>query len=586
MSRKSQLLPVAESYAKAGLSVIPIKPDGTKAPAVAKWKPYQRRRATGKELRAWFGQSAKSPNGIAVVCGSVSGNLEVVDVDAPELGPSLMAAIKSQSRGLVKRLSQVATPSGGLHLYYRCKTIEGNQKLAMRAADSNGRTGKKTLIETRGEGGYVVAPGSPANCHSLGKPYKHVAGPPLCKLTMLTEAEREIVLDAARSLNEAIEPAQANGQGPPGASNRPGDRFNRQADWGSILEPRGWTKAAESNGEIRWRRPGKSQGWSATTGHCSNGQSGDLLYVFSGNAAPFEAGRAYNKFAAHALLNHNGDFCEAAGELDGQQGQRRTANLLVELASDVELFHTPKREAFATFPVNGHVETAPVRSRPFRHWLAHRFYQRERRTANQQAMNEALDAIEGRAQFDGAEIPVHTRLAASGGKVFLDLGDEHWSNVEISAEGWKILASSPVKFRRTPGMQPLPIPVVGGNIDELRRYVNVCETDWRILRLRLIGNVTFVDDLVASRGRFGELRPERLFLNFPAGERAVELPVSGIGQIKSVHQVFHGFLKMGNSAGREAVGQGTFSTDFASHVRHDDSDSVVAIGDELSCRLD
>ena len=38
----------------AGLSIIPIKPDGTKAPAIPSWKQYQDRIAASAELFEWF----------------------------------------------------------------------------------------------------------------------------------------------------------------------------------------------------------------------------------------------------------------------------------------------------------------------------------------------------------------------------------------------------------------------------------------------------------------------------------------------------------------------------------------------------
>ncbi len=40
----------AQEYTRAGLSVIPIKGDGSKEPALLTWKPYQTRTATEQEL--------------------------------------------------------------------------------------------------------------------------------------------------------------------------------------------------------------------------------------------------------------------------------------------------------------------------------------------------------------------------------------------------------------------------------------------------------------------------------------------------------------------------------------------------------
>jgi hypothetical protein len=52
----------------------------------------------------------------------------------------------------------------------------------------------------------------------------------------------------------------------------------------------------------------------------------------------------------------------------------------------------------------------------------------------------------------------------------------------INRDGWQIITTPPAKFRRTSGMLPLPSPVSGGSIDELRRFVNVgTDQDWRLM---------------------------------------------------------------------------------------------------------
>jgi hypothetical protein len=39
-----------------------------------------------------------------------------------------------------------------------------------------------------------------------------------------------------------------------------------------------------------------------------------------------------------------------------------------------------------------------------------------------------------------------------------ELGDEHWRAVAIGSDGWRVLGCPPVRFRRSPGMLPLPVP--------------------------------------------------------------------------------------------------------------------------------
>ena len=65
-----------------------------------------------------------------------------------------------------------------------------------------------THIESKGNGGYVLAPRSPPCCHPNGKPYEQAAGPSLPDIPRISPDERDDLLDAARSL---IGLATANG---------------------------------------------------------------------------------------------------------------------------------------------------------------------------------------------------------------------------------------------------------------------------------------------------------------------------------------------------------------------------------------
>jgi putative DNA primase/helicase len=67
-------LALAKRLVASGLSIIPIRNDGTKAPAV-KWKEFQSSIANPDDIIRWFGPG--SQYGIAIVTGAVSGNLEV-----------------------------------------------------------------------------------------------------------------------------------------------------------------------------------------------------------------------------------------------------------------------------------------------------------------------------------------------------------------------------------------------------------------------------------------------------------------------------------------------------------------------------
>ena len=157
---------------------------------------------------------------------------------------------------------------------------------------------------------------------------------------------------------------------------------------------------------------------------------------------------------------------------------------LVELAEADELWHTGgQTEAYATLLINDHAEHCPIRSSTYRQRLAHRFYMRYGKAPGNQALTDALSVIAGRAMFDGTEHPVFVRVADHDGRVYLDLANTTWQVVEIDADGWSIIDSKdcPVRFRRPKGMGALPTPIAGGDIGELRRFVNVDDAGWALL---------------------------------------------------------------------------------------------------------
>lgn len=161
------------------------------------------------------------------------------------------------------------------------------------------------------------------------------------------------------------------------------------------------------------------------------------------------------------------------------------ADLLVEIASDAELFHTPgghDAEPYATVTNDGHAETWAVNSKGFRRWLARVYYQEHSKAPATQALQDALNVIAGRALFDGEEITVAVRLAEFEGAIWLDLADEQWRAVCITDDGWSVVTEHPVRFIRPRGMLALPEPVRDGDIDELRELVNVPgDDDWALL---------------------------------------------------------------------------------------------------------
>lgn len=351
----TQQLAFAQAFAAAGCCVIPTRPDGTKAPAVD-WKAYQRQHPTVDQLNAWFRDGGYP--GLGVVCGTVSGHLEMLELEgrAAHLGEQLATALADHDAAdLWARLCGgylERTPSGGFHWLYRVAGADPrrNTKLARRPstpdeleawkqrehakADETIAAGPardarhqridtttavdvpQVLIETRGEGGYVVTAPSNGTTHPSGQAWTLLAGGP-AQIPTITAAERDLLFGVCALFDQMPTTAAPPTSTPAGTSYageaRPGDDFNQRATWEEILEPHGWTRARRLGRGWAWVRPGKHtrDGFSATTGQANDA---DRLYVFS-SSTTFGTERPYSKFAAYAHLEHGDDLATAASAL-------------------------------------------------------------------------------------------------------------------------------------------------------------------------------------------------------------------------------------------------------------------------------
>ena len=156
-------------------------------------------------------------------------------------------------------------------------------------------------------------------------------------------------------------------------------------------------------------------------------------------------------------------------------GRESQATAIVRLATEsgADLWHTPAGNGCITFAVNGHREHHPLASRATRDHLTRIFYFDSRTAPNATAMQAAIGTLSGIARFEGGEHDLHIRVAGHRGCIYLDLADRQWTAVEISANGWRLIREPPVRFRRTRGMLPLPVPAPGGSLAEMRPFVNV-----------------------------------------------------------------------------------------------------------------
>jgi hypothetical protein len=332
----------ALAWHDAGFCVLPVSADGEKRPDVGKWTRYQREQFPREALAA--GQF----HGIGIVCGAISGGLEMLEFEGRAVaeGVHTAAANAIEAKGLGTLWQRIThdpgayvemTPSGGVHILYRLADgpVPGNTKLASRPARDDeltddereliakGRTKPfpRVLIETRGEGGYVVVAPSGGPTHETGRPWRLAVGA-LGVVPTITTAEQQQLHDVMRTLDQMPAPTTVAVPATVGpdlprrnssAGLSPGDDFAARTEWPAILEPAGWRVHYDAEGVTYWTRPGKGTGTSATT----NANGTDRLHVHT-TSTEFEAQESYSKLGAYAVLHHGGDHSAAARDLAAQ----------------------------------------------------------------------------------------------------------------------------------------------------------------------------------------------------------------------------------------------------------------------------
>ena len=283
-------------YASQGLSVIPVKSD--KRPAI-QWSQYQRAMMTQERIDQVFERS--DVTAIGVVCGPVSGNLEVIDVDCKyddtgTMGDEFLSMINENLPYVYEQLLITKTVNNGYHLYYRCSTIAGNQKLASTATNN-------VLIETRGEGGYVIAPPSPGYSIDQGS---------FTDIPLIAEAEREVILGIAKSFD--CQPTQVEQinmtRQDIGSGNGSFEDFNAQGDVVNLLIKHGWSVTKETPDRVFLKRPGKDGQDQGANFH----KQMRVFFVFTSSTV-FQNDQGYNPSQVYTILECNGDFSIASRQL-------------------------------------------------------------------------------------------------------------------------------------------------------------------------------------------------------------------------------------------------------------------------------
>lgn len=309
----TELLPVwnqVEWLHSSGMSLIPVR-DKDEGDFLAKmpyrgWKEYQSRQIQLTDL--WGQMEFHETAAIAIIAGKVSGNLEIIDIDVkykPGIDATILSDIKSLYPDLYTKLRIHKTPSGGYHILYRIpndttKLVPGNQKLAGRGATeaellANPKSKTKNFVETRGEGGYAVAPPSLNYTVHQDCPIPVISWEDRCSIINICRSQSEII-DVVKPYKPTV---SDNGY----YNENPFEHYNGSPEGESVLIQHGWSLYKKSSNLFVWfTHPESKKGGI----HASFNKAKRVFYIFT-SSTQLEESKGYNPSTILAILSFNSD---------------------------------------------------------------------------------------------------------------------------------------------------------------------------------------------------------------------------------------------------------------------------------------
>ncbi len=178
-----------------------------------------------------------------------------------------------------------------------------------------------------------------------------------------------------------------------------------------------------------------------------------------------------------------------------EKGSGDLLNKIMALTAGHEFWVDEAKKQFVTFEVDNkptskeisqnylnccgsHYENWPIQSQEYRQFLQHKYRQLYNKIAPKMAMNNALETLAGDALFNGICNETYVRTARFQDSIVIDLTDQNWRWIEITASSWSIRSDkSPVKFLRSANVKPMFTPDPSGSFNCLSEVFRLNNQD-------------------------------------------------------------------------------------------------------------
>jgi len=254
--------------------------------------------------------------GIGIITGYEY--LEVIDVDLKVFSTpkemnnfweEFISTLKEFIYDFDNKFVIYKTKSGGYHILYKSKRVQGNSKIATL------QDHKQAVIETRGVGGYIFV-----------YPKNKVSKKSYFEVDFITDEDRRTLWNVAQSYNHIEKPKEKVEQKTKKYYNEgltPWEDFNQQFTCEDVVVPDDFSVVKRNEKQIWIKRHGAE---SAHSGYVYNN---GCMYLFTtGTFYPNE--QLITPYAAYAYQKHNGNFSEAAKDLYSQGFGERLRKVIEE----------------------------------------------------------------------------------------------------------------------------------------------------------------------------------------------------------------------------------------------------------------
>jgi hypothetical protein len=161
---------------------------------------------------------------------------------------------------------------------------------------------------------------------------------------------------------------------------------------------------------------------------------------------------------------------------------------IVNIGIKDELFHDDRGRTFTTATIRGVKETLQLGDAQNKARLRLAYTAATGKIVSGDALATAIEQLSAIALQEREEYPVSIRVAEYGGNLYIDLANRDRQIVKVTPGEWSVVDDpGPVRFIRPFGLLPLPVPLPGGSLAELRQFVNVDDDDVPLLLAFTVG---------------------------------------------------------------------------------------------------